>query len=195
MPSTGFTVVKTGLPNNYRPSTSFGFVKTGLSNLYRASTGFLKIFFPNYSPSKVYDDPPQALNRLCGSQNRLLSCRQSKCAWGISTGLQQVLRQSNWIAEQLLAFNQLWVCPSTANAVVKTGLLNLYRLSTGISVVETGMTILYRVSTILLVVKMCLRRSTGLQQVQWQSKLDYLHLALGLSKLVCPTSTSLQRAS
>ena len=49
--------------------------------------------------------------------------------------------------------------------VVKTGLLNLYMLLTGIAVVKTGMRILYRISTILQVVKMHLGRSTGIQQV------------------------------
>ena len=47
-PSTGFSVVKIGLPN-YRPSTCFGVVKTGFSNLYRPSTGLLaaKSVLPN----------------------------------------------------------------------------------------------------------------------------------------------------
>ena len=76
-PLTGFVVVKTGYLNNYRLLSSLRVVKTGLSYLYRPSTSFLGI--------------KNVFNKLCGSQN----------------GSVESLALQNILTEHLQAFNRV----------------------------------------------------------------------------------------
>ena len=88
---------------------------------------------------------------------------------------------------------------STGFAVVKTGLLDLYRFSTCIEVVKTGKTIFYRLSTIPPVVKMCLgniyKASTGFVVVK-TGLLNYSpSTRLTVDKTAFSTSMGLQQTS